>query len=582
MASVEDTYPLVYTLNCGPGIQRDGTLFDSARFIDGQWVRFQRGRPKKIGGMREINSRLNGPVRCVNVWSRQSQTQVTFFSPSGIEATFVDSNGIGSALLNRTPASYVEHDENVWQVDTMYDAAAGSSQTLLLAHAARNRTNIDSGELGRMYYGDVNSILQLQHLVEAPGVSGGFVVIAPYLVLYGSDGRVTWSNQNEPRNFTTGDAGTARVTGTKVVRGMPIRGVANTPAALLWSLDSVYKMSYIGGQQVFKFEHLSGGSTVLSSSSFIEFDGVFYWVGLDRFMMFNGRVQELPNDQNLNWFFNNLNFAQRQKVHVTKVPRYGEIWWHFPFGESEECTHAVVYNVRENYWYDVKIGRSACGYSQVFRYPLWMDSDDEILTLRLRVANVASFVQGDVIIGASSGARGTIHKILDDYLYIAMMTSDLFEQGEQVSGNSGGTSLVSTDPKFITLHSLWMQEFGSNKVKGDQEAAILSYFETPNFGFPTGGPEQQALVGQNRWTRLSRLEPDFVLNGAMKINITGNETANAVSTPSEEYLFNKSTEYIDLREQRREIRLRFTSNEKDGDYEMGRILLHIEQGDARN
>ena len=33
-----------------PGIQRDGTQFDTRRCIDGQWVRFYKGRPKKIGG----------------------------------------------------------------------------------------------------------------------------------------------------------------------------------------------------------------------------------------------------------------------------------------------------------------------------------------------------------------------------------------------------------------------------------------------------------------------------------------------------------------------------------------------------
>lgn len=40
----------VISLAIPPGIQRDGTLFDSPMYVDGKWVRFQRGRPRKIGG----------------------------------------------------------------------------------------------------------------------------------------------------------------------------------------------------------------------------------------------------------------------------------------------------------------------------------------------------------------------------------------------------------------------------------------------------------------------------------------------------------------------------------------------------
>ena len=40
----------VVTLQVGPGIQRDGTVFASVSYVDGKWVRFQYGRPRKIAG----------------------------------------------------------------------------------------------------------------------------------------------------------------------------------------------------------------------------------------------------------------------------------------------------------------------------------------------------------------------------------------------------------------------------------------------------------------------------------------------------------------------------------------------------
>ena len=89
--------------------------------------------------------------------------------------------------------------------------------------------------------------------------------------------------------------------------------------------------------------------------------------------MYNGVVKEIPNPLNLNFFFDNINWAYRQKVFALKVPRWGEIWWCFPFGNSTEPNWAVIYNVRENTWYDTPLpngGRSAGLYAAVYHHPL--------------------------------------------------------------------------------------------------------------------------------------------------------------------------------------------------------------------
>jgi hypothetical protein len=51
---------------------------------------------------------------------------------------------------------------------------------------------------------------------------------------------------------------------------------------------------------------------------------------------------------------------------------------------------------------------------------------------------------------------------------------------------------------------------------------------------------------------------------------------------SDPYVFNSNTLKIDLREQRRELRLKFESNTYNGDYYMGRVLLSAEMGDERS
>ena len=61
----------VFALDTKPGIQRDGTVFDKDFYNDGRWVRFQRGRPRKVGGYRQITAGLSGPSRGVYVNPQQ-------------------------------------------------------------------------------------------------------------------------------------------------------------------------------------------------------------------------------------------------------------------------------------------------------------------------------------------------------------------------------------------------------------------------------------------------------------------------------------------------------------------------------
>ena len=179
-------------------------------------------------------------------------------------------------------------------------------------------------------------------------------------------------------DWVSADANETNVATGKIVQGLPVRGGSNAPSGLFWSLDSLIRVSFIGGTgtppQYWRYDIISSQSSILSSQSAIEYDGIYYWCGVDRFLLYNGVVKEIPNNMNQNYFFDNLNYDQRQKVWATKVPRYGEIWWFYPRGDSTECNDAIIYNVRENTWYDagqaMGARRSAGYFSQVFAYPV--------------------------------------------------------------------------------------------------------------------------------------------------------------------------------------------------------------------
>jgi len=88
----------VFALDTQPGIQRDGTVFDINFYTDGKWVRFQRGRPRKIDGYRAITQDTHGYSRGIYVNSVDGNNQVFNGYNNGLEVINIDNSGIGSGV----------------------------------------------------------------------------------------------------------------------------------------------------------------------------------------------------------------------------------------------------------------------------------------------------------------------------------------------------------------------------------------------------------------------------------------------------------------------------------------------------
>ena len=353
-----------------PGIKRDGTRFEGDAYVDGQWVRWQRGLPRKIGGYRQINNFVGGIVRQISTQAQNNFTYTHLGYGAGLQQLTVDTLGNTSAPIDRTPAAYVGGDDFTWQFDAIYDGAGAASS--LVAVATNTSMDISNNVDQQVYIGDYYDTTALTDITGIL-VSGGVCALHPYLFVYGTNGYVQWSDANDPTNFSTGDAGNAFIDSSKVVKILPLRGGGQAPAGLIWTLDRLIRVSYTGGTDVFAFDTITASSSILAVNGIIEYDGIFFWIGIDRFLMYSGVVQEVDNNMNINYFFDGLNTEYANKIFAYKVPRYGEIWWCYPRGTATECTHAIIYNVREKTWYDTELpnsGRSAGVYAQVFHSPL--------------------------------------------------------------------------------------------------------------------------------------------------------------------------------------------------------------------
>ena len=655
----------VFALDTKPGIQRDGTTFDADAYTDGSWVRFQRGRPRKMGGYREIVDDLAGPSRGVYLNPQQNFNNVFNGYSGGLQVLPISNTGTGSGITDITLSGFTANANNLWQFDTFFDGT-GSGNNLLLAHPGQNLTlidnNVNTPVLGGLITGTTlspigvftavaatitsgsatitlaaaNTQIGAGQVVTGTGipaaatvvsisgttlvisanatatgssitltfdnqisVSGGVVTLHPYVFVYGNDGLISNCSAGNVNDWVSADANEVSVATGKIVQGLPVRGGSNAPSGLFWSLDSLIRVSFIGGSgsppQYWRYDLISSQSSILSSQSVIEYDGVYYWCGVDRFLLYNGVVKEIPNNFNQNYFFDNLNYAQREKVWVTKVPRFGEIWWFYPSGTATECNNAVIYNVRENVWYDAGFAlgaqRSAGYFSQVFPFPISSDwnvnATGGILTATITNGGSAytngTYTNQALTGGAGTGATANITVAGGIVTAVVINGHGVnYAIGNTLSASiAGGSGFILTVNTLMSFVSLFQNEIGTDKVVGALSVAIESYFETSDLGLVAGGPSQPSPVGENRWLRLERVEPDFIQEGDMDLYITGRPFAQIADETTGPYTFSPSTGKIDMREQRRELRLKFVSNVAGGDYQVGKVLLDADVGDSR-
>ena len=742
----------VINLTVVPGIQRDGTMFASASYVDGQWVRFQRGLPRKIGGYTGAFLNSFGISRGLIMSASNGLNYIVSGYSAGVQqwvTNNVTAIGTGPTSFSMS-SSFIPNAYNLWQFDIGYDSTGGGNLQLI-AHPGQNLQYITNTTNTRPLYGPftgtslapvgvftatgtltsgsklvtfattivaigagvsvtgtgipssttvVSSSLQgygpvgtvsintqgtgytsgtftgvsivggnsglgaqatvvvtsgaitsvtvtlggsnyifqdtftlsgggigsgtgfqgsitalasitsnlwtavLSNSATSSGaqtltfdnnisVSGGVVMLFPYLFVYGNNGLIQNCSAGDFNNWTSSDANANNVSSTKIVKGLPLRGGTTSPSGLFWSLDSVIRVSYTpttvttgttSSTFYWRYDLITQQSSIMSSSGVIEYDGIFYWAGIDRFLMYNGVVAEVPNTMNLNYFFDNVNYSQRQKVWCTKVPRYNEIWWFYPKGDATECTDAIIYNVKDKTWYDSGqapgANRSSGWFTEVFPKPIWggIEQDTTLsivgsvsgTTLTVTAVNFGVVTVGQILSGTN----------VPDQMVITALGTGTGGTGTYTVNNPTSTSVASTT---MTAQSniIWQHETGTNQVYLTNNDAIYSAFETCVLGSLNGLVGSTQGPGENNWTRCERIEPDFVQTGDMDVIVTGKGYADDIDNPSSPYSFTPSTLKIDMREQRREMRLRFESNTFNGDYQMGKIVLSVEIGDVR-
>ena len=179
---------------------------------------------------------------------------------------------------------------------------------------------------------------------------------------------IRWSDQEDATNWTpasTNQAGSLQLSrGTEIVTATQAR-----QEILVWTDASLYSLQYVGAPIVWGAQLVGETISIASPNAVAYANGVAYWMGIDKFYMYDGRTQTLPCDLR-QYVFKNLNYLQVEQVFAGTNEAFHEVWWFYCAGSDTEVGNYVVYNYQEKIWYYGTMGRTAWFDAGLRNYPL--------------------------------------------------------------------------------------------------------------------------------------------------------------------------------------------------------------------
>jgi hypothetical protein len=162
---------------------------------------------------------------------------------------------------------------------------------------------------------------------------------------------IRWSDQESAVSWTP--AATNQAGSLTLSHGSEIVGVAQVRQEILvWTDIALYSLQYLGPPIVWGSQILADNVSLISDRAMITAGGVTYWMGEEKFYVYDGRVQTLPCDLR-QYVFSDFNLNQAEQVFCSTVERFNEVWWFYCSADNNTASpdRYVVYNYLEKIWY---------------------------------------------------------------------------------------------------------------------------------------------------------------------------------------------------------------------------------------
>ena len=179
---------------------------------------------------------------------------------------------------------------------------------------------------------------------------------------------IRWSGQDDIYNWTpdaTNQAGFTRLShGSQIITTVQAR-----QEIVVFTDSAIYSLQYLGPPYVWAPQLLGDNISIMGPNAAVIASGIVYWMGVDKFYAYDGRVQTLNCDLR-RYVFQDLNQDQNEQVFCGTNEGFNEVWWFYCSAGSTTVDKYVVYNYLEKIWYYGTMARTAWLDSGLQPYPI--------------------------------------------------------------------------------------------------------------------------------------------------------------------------------------------------------------------
>ena len=179
---------------------------------------------------------------------------------------------------------------------------------------------------------------------------------------------IRWSNQEDYLEWypaATNQAGSLRLShGSRIVAVLQAR-----QEILVYTDSTLYSLQYAGPPVVWGSQLLGDNLSIAGPNAAALASGVAYWMGVDKFYKYDGRVQTLRCDLR-QYVYNDINLSQSSQIFASTNEGFNEVWFFYCSANSFAIDKYVTYNYAEDVWAYGTLGRTAWLDSGLRNYPI--------------------------------------------------------------------------------------------------------------------------------------------------------------------------------------------------------------------
>jgi len=179
---------------------------------------------------------------------------------------------------------------------------------------------------------------------------------------------IRWTDQESVVNWTpavTNQAGYVRLShGSQILTAVQTR-----QEIVVFTDTSLYSLQYLGPPYVWGTQLLGDNVSIAGYNTAIIASGIVYWMGVDKFYKYDGRVSTLRCDLR-QFIYSDINLDQQAQFFAGTNEGFNEVWWFYCTAGSTVIDRYVVYNYVEDVWYYGSMARTAWLDSGLTNYPL--------------------------------------------------------------------------------------------------------------------------------------------------------------------------------------------------------------------